>query len=434
MSPFLVFFSTEARPYALVMALCLVVVAGAAAGGRGGPAHAGGCCTRPSTCAAMYTHYTGDLRPRRRRPPWALAAHPGAVAPARARPPPGPAVAYLPWLPSYFRTDQVTHPARALISVLLQPFERRRGRATDVLQLVDRAPGGRDRSPTMPGRPAVALVAAGLLAGTAGTAVAAAVARARPPVRAGGERHPGRSMVVLALATPVLAAAIQRRGRERVPAAQPDRLVAGAGAADGRPWPQALDAALDAGCPATAMVLAGLRRSARPRSCPSSAHRPDYDGVARFIDDRDRGGAVVVDAPGLTAGPLSLLDVALARRGDRRPVPRLNRAPRDVQLSAFRPGGPGQYASLPVPSAASVARRTQRASPDTLFLVSPGAISLRRLTGREGSRRTRAEFAASGQAMFIRALPGRLRYRGMRTFPGLFGRQPVSVYVFEDWP
>ena len=67
-----------------------------------------------------------------------------------------------------------------------------------------------------------------------------------------------------------------------------------------------------------------------------------------------------------------------------------------------------------------------------MFLVSPGAIPLRRLTGHEGSRRTRAEFAASGQAMFIRALPRRLRYRGMRTFPGLFGRQPVSVYVFED--
>ena len=142
-------------------------------------------------------------------------------------------------------------------------------------------------------------------------ATAAEVVRRRPPLRA-LVSDPRTLVVVLALATPVLAALYSAIS---VSVYLPRNLIASSpGLAllmgflvtrSARPW---------VWLPATAMVLAGFAIGAA-KVLPDSAHRPDYDGVARFIHDRDRGDAVVVDAPGLTAGPLSMLDAALAGRG-----------------------------------------------------------------------------------------------------------------------
>ena len=417
LSPFLIFFSTEARPYALMMALCLVSslsLLRAVQEDR----RRWWVLFAVATCAAMYTHYTAAFV-LGAQAAWALAAHPGAwrrllIATA------GAAVAYLPWLPSY-RTDQGS-PGASLISVL-HPFDAGVVRE-DVLRWSIGHPAA-ETVQTMPGLPAVVLIAAGIAVGVIATA--ASLVRVRPSLRQ-ALAHPASLLVVLALATPVLAAAYSAVD---VSVYLPRNLIAST------PALALLIGALTTSArtrwiwvPATTMVLAGYAIGAA-KTLPSSAHRPDYDGAARFIEERPNDRAVVVDVPGATAGPLSQLDVALAGDGAR-PVLRLGRASRAAQLSAFRSGGPGQYTPLPVPSPKAIANQAVRRSEGTILLVAPGAGSFDRLRGRAGDPRTRALFAASAAAQFLKALPAGFRHRGTRTFPGVFSRQAISVYVLKD--
>jgi hypothetical protein len=171
------------------------------------------------------------------------------------------------------------------------------------------------------------------------------------------------------------------------------------------------------------------------------SQRPDYKGAVSFIKDRGGSAAVTVDVPGPAPGPVSQLDAPFAP-GEANPrgmrALRLSRPTSAAQLRASRPGGPGQFAALPIPTPESVANQAvRRAKGRTIFLVTPGAFSFAELRGDVPANATAEEqFRAavareSDVGTFVRALPLRYRVTETKVFPGLFGPGALSVYVLE---
>lgn len=381
-SPFMIYYSAEARGYALM----IVLVLGAANSlltaverGRAAwwAAYAG------STCAAVYTHYT-SVFPLAGLLAWALWAHPEArrstlVATATA------AVAFLPWL-SGLRVD-LDSPTTDILSVL-QPFTRGFVQSSLVHWAIGfpyLTPG--TRVGELPGVPALVALALGLGAGVAALLGKAVRGRLQPPDR-------GLVLViVLAVAAPAGEALVSAVGSNLFGTRN-----------------------LAASWPAFALCLAALLVAAGPRLGIAAAalviggfavggikmldrdfSRPDSAGVVAFVDQRASAGDVVVDGVSLApAGIPTAIDLAFA--GRRRVYP-LGRA--RVSYDPFR------ILAQP-PATADVVRAAAAASPGRrlfMLLAPKGPLS--------------------GQA--IAAVPAGYRRVASRTFAGL---NRIEVLVF----
>jgi mannosyltransferase len=352
-SPFMVFYSTEARGYELMVVLVLgstLCLLAALERGRARWWAGYAICT----CAAVYTHYTavfalaGQLL-------WVLWAHPAArraalLATAAA------AFGFLPWL-SGLRGD-LESPTTDILSAL-QPFDVGYVRSS----LAHWAVGfpyatPESRLADLPGVPA--LVALGLAVALGAVGLAAATLRGR-------RRRPSPELVlvvVLALSVPVGEAIASAVGSNLLGA----RNLAGS-------WPAF------AVCLAALLLAAGRRLGIVAAVLAIAAfaagglklldrdfRRPDYDGAAAFIDRAAAPGDVVVDGVSLSpAGVPTTLDVAFAGR---RRVFALGRD--RVRYDPFRILAPAPPAADVVRSAAAAAGRRR------LFLVlAPGSTLAR---------------------------------------------------------
>ncbi len=394
LSPFLIFYSTEARAYALLLALVL----------------AGALCllraldTRRArwwaayavvSCAAMYTHYIavfflGALFV------WAFLTASGARRPLLAANI-AAAIAYIPWLPTLLKDTR--SPGNLVIS-FLEPFSSHL-----VVSSLARWSIGHPFLPVarLPGHAALAIGVVGLAAGLLGVLI-----RARRAQDGNGLTGlPGGAVlvVVLVVAPPAEIALYSLLGHS---VWEPRNLIAG--------WP-ALALALGAlvtsargplRIAAVGLVIAAYGIGAA-KMLESGNQRPDYDAAVSFIDRVGPPGAPVLEVPGPTPGPLTELDAAFAAAGPsprgRHPVLRLGFPSRSALLRA-RP-----YALVPSTPPAIVIRQTVHlARGGALFVVTFGQ---------------NPAFLGS----LLKPLPARFRQVQTRTFAGLV---PVSVYRFRD--
>jgi mannosyltransferase len=402
LSPFLIFYSTEARAYGLLLLLVLLstlALLRALDTGRFGwwAAYAA------FSCAAIYTHLT-PVFVLAAQFAWALWTRPEARRPlltANA----AVAVAYLPWLPTVL--DNTDSPGTKVIG-LLQNF------SLDTIRLdVERWVIGHPylQIGTLPGRAAAVMLLAGVAAGLVGLVVR--VARLH---REGAlPRPPATTVLVLmlALASPVCLALYSSIGdsvwdARNLTASWPGlALVMGA-------------LVTSVGGPlrvAAVVLVVGAFAIGAAKMLESGSQRPEYDAAARFIAREWNSRDAVVEAPFFTPGPLTELGgVALAHAGGATPasnrILRLGYPPLEEILRA------GPYDPVPVPSAKTIAKRAATlARGGTLYLVNPGSA-------------VRLETLGIGPLYrFYEALPARFRQAETRTFPGFY---PVTVYEFRD--
>jgi hypothetical protein len=398
LSPFLIFYSTEARAYALVLLLVLLstltLLKAARSGGFGWWA-----AYAVSSCAAVYAHYPAVFALVAQFA-WAFMTHAEARGPLLAANA-ATAVGYLPWLPTLL--DNTRSPGSDVIG-FLNPY------SLDAIKTdLGRWFFGHPYIPvtTLPGTVAVAMLGAGLAAGVVGLALKVRrAARSHMPSRI----SPGVVLIlVLALANPIEIALYSAIG-DSVWLSR--NLIAS--------WPGlglAVGALLTSGDGLVRFAAVGLVLGAFAIGASymlgADSQRPDYNAVAAFIERVGREGDPVVEVPGPTPGPLVPLgDVALNHFGqseaERYPVLRLGFPPRDRALRA-RP-----YAPPPVPSAQTIASQAANLARNRrLFVVVPGPPSDVRIL----------------LAPFREALPTRLRRVETKRFSGLL---PVTVVVYRD--
>jgi dolichyl-phosphate-mannose-protein mannosyltransferase len=382
LSPFMVYYSAEARGYQLMIVLVVLstlAMLAAVDSGRTRWWVVYGACT----CAAVYTHYTsvfalaGQLA-------WLLWAHPEARRPALIASA-AAVVAFLPWL-SGLRGDLNSTTTDILSE--LQPFTLDFVR----ISLTHWAVGYPYATETtrlreLPGEPALALLALAL-----GIAAAGLIAR-----RAWRHWRPDRRLVlviVLALSVPV---------GEAIASAIGSNLLGTRNLAAS--WPAyalCLSAFLVAagrrlGIVAAALAIAGFAIGAA-RMLDPDFRRPDFQAVAGFVDRNAAPGDVLVDgAPLGPQGVITPLDATLDRPGRRFYLGRGH-----VEYDPFR------ILSLAPPTAEVIDEAVAAADGRRLFVVLP-----------EGSPAYPETVEALGAA--YRRVDGR-RYAGI---------VPLEVHVFE---
>jgi hypothetical protein len=384
-SPFMIFYSAEARGYGLMILLVLASTFAlliAVEDGRTRWWVAYGACA----CAAAYTHYTsvfalaGQLL-------WLVWAHPQARRPALTASI-AAAVAFVPWLPG-LKADLDS--ATTDILSALQPFSAGHIRTS----LAHWAVGYPYALPgtgvaDLPGTPALVAFALALALGLA--ALAAKLARGRSPIRL--DR---RVVLVLVLAVSVptgeaLTSLLGSNlfGTRNLAASWPGlalslgALLAGAGRRLGP-----LAAAL-----AIAAFALGAARMLDP-----DFQRPDYEGVAAFIEREARPGDVIVDGAIVSpAGIPTALDTTFHGRNT---VFQLGQS--DVRYDPFR----------------------------ILGFAPPTAEVMRSAVAAAGRHRLLLIVATRSPAVRepIDALPDGYRRVATARFPG---SNPMAVLVYED--
>lgn len=406
LSPTQIFYSTEARAYALMMFLCLLaciclMIALESGRLRWWVAYAA------SVSGAMYTHYT-SLFVLAGLFGWAFFARPDArkqLLLATA----GAVLVFVPWLPELVN-DSGKRAARNI--ELIHPLTLVRAR-TDLLQLFLGHPFL--RVTRVPGDVALWLIGSAVALGGAGLAFALR-ARDKPWWLPSS----GVALVlVLALAAPV-GATIHNVFAPSV--FLPRNLLAS--------WPGfalALGALVTAGptsiawlrWAATGLLVGGFAIGAF-KMLETSNQRPDFDAAAAFIERTGAPGSPVVDLPQPSPGPQTPLEAALAPKGAPlprdRPVLELSSPTFQTQLQLSRQGQPLSPAT-PRPSAQSIAQQAARlAGSGTIILVdgTAGVAELRRTPGPI--------------ADFLAALPHRFHEIGSRSFSGL---APIGVHLLS---
>lgn len=395
-SPFMIYYSAEARAYGLIMAFVLVstlamLVAVDTRRRRWWVVYAA------ASCAAVYTHYTCVFALAAQLL-WLLWAHPEARRPAILANA-GAVVGFLPWTTGLIA--DFTSPTSEILSAL-SPFTPHDIRLTLEHWAIGYPYVWVARLPEMPGTPALVLL--GLAVILAVAAIAARLVRDAPRhTRIAVERRLVLVVAIL-LAAPVGEAIVSAVGTNLFGVRN-----------------------LAASWPALALVLAALMVGAGPRlraaatamavvafalaaakMLNDSYARPDYRAAAQFVDARARPGDVVVDATAvLSPGPLSALDVALQRphRIERAAAP----AERDHPFGFFDPI---------VPLGQAISRAVTAAGGHRVFLV--GTVFPRRITGLEA--RTRPLRAA---------FPARYRRVAARRYPGM---ATTAVEVYAEQP
>jgi Dolichyl-phosphate-mannose-protein mannosyltransferase len=405
LSPFLIYYSTEARPYALLVFLSLastLALLRAVHGGRPGWWVLYAVCA----CGVAYTHFTGVFLLGAQFL-WALVAYPSArrrllLATGAA------AVGFLPWLPALIRTS---HSPGVGIYGFLDRFDLHSIRVDLGRWAVGHPYLTVSR---IPGDLAVGLILAG--------AVVAAVAglirfgATRPAVTRDLALVP-----ILALAAPVGIALysivhVSVWDSRNIISSWPGfAVLLGALATYPRlPWRAA----------AVSLILAGFLLGALKLS-QSANQRPDYDSAAAFIDRSPAVTAPVVDLAAPTPGPPTETEAALAleRPGERHTVLRLGLPPLAEVLRV------PAYSNLPVPSGLAVGRQAAAlAGQGELFLVAATDLSIRRLQALRKRHLVTGAGPLADFVQFLGALPARFQPITSRTYPGL---APVTVYVYR---
>ena len=396
LSPFLIYYTTEARAYGLTLLLVLLstlALLRALDGGRFWWWVAYAACS----CAAVYAHYT-PVYLLGAQFLWAFFARPDARLPLIAANA-AAAAAYIPWVPTLI--DNTNSPGAKVIG-FLSPFTLSAVRID-----LGRWGLGQPYIPLreLPGWIGIAMFLTGALAGAIGL-----VLRLR---RAGtGRRLPRPSsrtvlIIVLALATPAgliissLVGDSVWTSRNLISSWPGLALAIGAVVTAPTGWLRVISIGLVVG----AFGIGAIKM------LDADNQRPEYAEAAAFIEANSRPGDPIVESPIPTPGPFTpLTDVALANLDEpapkRHPMLRLGYPALRAQLRV-RP-----YTPLPVASAETVARRAARlARGRRLFVVSAGPDAIRALV----------------LTPFRDALPGNVRRVESRTFRGLIPLQ-VDVY------
>jgi Dolichyl-phosphate-mannose-protein mannosyltransferase len=395
LSPFLIFYSTEARSYQLLIVLVVLSTLALLAALDDQRARwwiAYGACS----CAAMYTHYTGVFALLGQFL-WVVWAYPHARKSALLANV-GALVAYLPWV-SGLRND-LSSPTTDILSAL-SPFTAETVRIS--LQhwsvghpFAYESTGLRD----LPGEIALAMLAAGIVVAVAGLLWS----RLRGSARRGSAIPDRRVMLVLVLAVSVPVG-------EALASALGDDVFGTRNLAAS--WPAfglSLGALLVASgprlrLPAIALAVGAFAIGA-VKMLDAPFERPAFDSAADFIEREATGGDVVIDAVvfSVSPGPLSPLDAEL-----------------DRSSGVFRVGAPQQrerpftVLDTTLPTDEAVRRAVDQADGGRVFLLTVGAdtplvLSLVR------------EVVAG-------ALPPRYRRVAARSYPGIIS---LDVVVYAD--
>ncbi|MGB3099942.1 MAG: glycosyltransferase family 39 protein [Solirubrobacterales bacterium] len=395
LSPFMIFYSAEARGYAVMMALVLLSTLSlllAIDRGRRGwwVAYA------VFACLAAYTHYT-SIFVLGAQFLWAFWVDPRArkpllIATAAA------ALLYVPWLPSL--KEDLDSPTTQILSAQ-SPFDL----SSIKLYLGHWTLGFPFRSRSidspltdLPGIPGLSLMAASVVVGGVG------LFKARQRLAAWFFAHDRRIvlLVVLALATPVGEAVASLVGSNvfstrNLAASWPYLALAGAALITVGNWRFRLAAAT--------LAVAGLGFGAA-KMVATDYQRPNFSDVARFVAGDPRG--VLVDSAAVTPGPLTNFDVDGSMPGVevfRLNVPEQRSAPFDLRDQ--------------LPESAELARRVVAAAGDESITVVT-TVSDNPIVGR----RAESDIAAE----FIGQLPPSYELVERRVFPGFVELQAL---VFE---
>ena len=301
LSPFMVYYSAEARGYQLMVALVLASTLALLLAVDSGHLR-WWIVYAAASCAAVYSHYTSAFALAAQLV-WVLWAHPQARRPALAANA-GAVVAFLPWL-SGFRGD-LRSPTTDILSAL-QPFTAHFVRTS----LEHWAIGYPYATPVtglreLPGDAALVLLASGLVLAALGLVI---TARQR---HSGAWRLDRRVVLVLALAVSVplgeaLASALSSNlfGTRNLAASWPAFALCLAAflVAAGRRL----------GIAAATLAIVAFAIGAAKMLDPDFA-RPDYRAVADVIDRRAAAGDVVLDGASIApAGMPGALDDAFQR-------------------------------------------------------------------------------------------------------------------------
>jgi 4-amino-4-deoxy-L-arabinose transferase-like glycosyltransferase len=432
LSPFLIFFSTEARAYSLLMALVLLSTLCLLEALRDGRLRwwiaYGGC-----SVLAMYTHYTGVFVLVGQLA-WALWAHREAwrgLAAANF----GAALAYVPWVPGYL--DDRNGPAAFIIEAL-RPFRFSTVKEEVYHWFLSPLPAS-----DVPGKAALWSILAGLAVGAVGLVDRRVASRrgraqaraveppeaadtaARPHLRCASARPPAGLVlvIVLALATPVGAALYSLHwpsihlSRNLIASWPGLALCVGALLTAGSRW---------LAVPAVGLVVAGFAVGAA-RSLYSDNRAPDYDAAAAFIEAAGPAGAPVVQMPFFTetAGPFTALEAAFgvsaSSASREHPLSVFDRNPLAQRVAQLESAVPVDLLTPPSPTPPDeIARQARRrAAGDNLFLVVASDAPL-------GD--SYPDLSPTGQ--FLRTLyaPGGLVPVAGRSFDGVW---PLTVWVLR---
>jgi mannosyltransferase len=438
LSPFMIFYSTEARPYALLALTCLLSTLALLQATRTGRRR-WWIVYAVCSCAAVYTQYTAVFLLAAQFA-WAFVTQPQARRALLAANL-GAAIGFLPWLPSLIRT---THNSLTKVYAGINPLNLH-----DIRIDLEHWSIGHPILPlaTVPGHIAVAIALAALAVAALGIAL-----RTWPPQRprAAVRVRPETALVaVLACAAPVLIAAYSFVGqsvwdaRDLISSWPAFAVLVAALVTYARaPWWLA----------ATGLVIVAFAVGAT-KMLATSTQRPDYQGAAAYLDRTAPRGGPAVEFGALTPGPLTELEAAIALRGSarRHPVVRLGRPPLGAELRVPQ-DVPPQREAAPRP-ANLVAREAAAAAGDgVMFLVAPTSAPITALQAIRGlhvgdgiraeqsltsfldslpecrTQRAACDSFIGFPAAFLGALPSRFQLAGARTYQGI---SPVTVYVFQ---
>jgi 4-amino-4-deoxy-L-arabinose transferase-like glycosyltransferase len=409
-SPFLIYYSTEARPYALMLWLVLVATLALLRAVRGG-GRTWWTIYAVAVCAAAYTHFTSVFALAVLFL-WALVTQPQARRPLVL----ATAVAVVGYLPELPVLNRISQSPGTSIYGSIDPLTLHSAH----IDLGRWAIG----HPYLPLSQVPGTVAALLIAAAVALALVGVALRLRSPterrlaLRPGA---PGLLILILAGAAPV-GAALYTIVHQSVWGAR--NVISS--------W-SAFAVVL-----AALVTLAGTRLRALPilllvggfalggiSMLSSSVHRPDYADAVAFLNRVDPRRGPVAELPAPTPGPPTETEAALDLAGISRqhPVFRIGR-PTLAQVLAAPP-----YRALIPPRGETIASQAAAAAGNgTLFLVGP--ISTPIVTLQDVRRRHL--HSTNGNlgylVSFLGALPARFHPVGARTFPGLL---PVTVYVYR---
>ena len=408
LSPFLIFYSTEARAYALAMALGLLsTIALLRAIDHGGlpwwVAYAA------ASCAAMYTHYTVAFLLAAQLA-WAFVAHPSARRPLIAANA-AAAVAFLPWLPGLLEdSDSPTY-----LYERTRPFDLAVARE----ELATWAAGHPFLDEVeVNGRLGVWMVLSGLVLGGAGYALRG-VRRLSPEAIL---------VLILGAAVPVGAALYSVIGDSVF---TPRNLISS--------WPGlalAVGALLSSGrgplaVAATALCLGGVGLGA-VRVQDADSRRPSYGNAVEFIDEVAPDGAPIAQFTPVVWGPQTPLEAALGPPHEFPP----GGHPVLVLSSSGGQGLPPLakrhdylHAGATILSYATLVRgrTTPEQAARAVKLAHGGPIVF---VGQEQVRSGFTLVEGSPPEEFVNGLPPGYELVDQRSFPG-FAHHGLEVYVFS---
>jgi hypothetical protein len=303
LSPFMIYYSAEARAYGLMMLAVLVSTLAILLAVDAGRVR-WWVMYGISACAAFYLHYT-CVFVLAVQFVWVLWAHPQqrrAVVIASV----AAAVGVLPWAPGLI--NDFRSPTLKILSALspFTPYDIRLDLEHWTVGYPYTLAGGLS---ALPGLTALVLLAIAFSLAVGGLLAAARGSSFTARIRSLDRRVV--LIIVLALATGVGEALVSATGDHvfgvrNLAASWPYLALIGAAALT-LPSPQVA-------LVASTLALAGFAIGA-VKMLGGRFDRPDYQGAARYVQDNFRPGDVVVDETGaLSPGPLTGLDVSLTRQ------------------------------------------------------------------------------------------------------------------------